>query len=107
MQLQAWTGLGKFSTRWLGLGLGCMALLWIIGLSVGPAPPPPPPPASRLYPPLGPAATWSIRADEVRQAYLHAYSGYQRIAADHDELLPVSGGKANKYISSLVKPFMN
>ncbi|EGN96700.1 glycoside hydrolase family 47 protein [Serpula lacrymans var. lacrymans S7.3] len=39
-----------------------------------------------------PPTLWSTRAEEVRDAFLHAYSGYQEFAVPHDELLPVSGG---------------
>lgn len=51
---------------------------------------PPPPPYK------GPSTIWSTRADQVKDAYLHAWSGYQRLAAPADELLPVSGGKVDK-----------
>ncbi|KAF7969462.1 hypothetical protein HWV62_27311 [Athelia sp. TMB] len=71
-----------------------------------PRPPPPrlrPPPPS---PPLGAAnrpegtetmSEWSIRADHVRKAYLHAWSGYLKLASPADELLPVSNGKTDNF----------
>ncbi|KAH7914600.1 glycoside hydrolase family 47 protein [Hygrophoropsis aurantiaca] len=48
--------------------------------------------------PVSPPGTlWSQRATEVRDAFLHAYDGYKKHAAGHDELLPVSGGKVNNF----------
>jgi mannosyl-oligosaccharide alpha-1,2-mannosidase len=35
---------------------------------------------------------WATRAEEVKNAFRHAYAGYQKHAAPHDELTPVSGG---------------
>jgi mannosyl-oligosaccharide alpha-1,2-mannosidase len=54
-----------------------------------------PPVPFRPHKPLDPSPT-SFRADQVRQAFLHAYSGYQKQALPYDELLPVDGGKVNK-----------
>ncbi|KAI0675913.1 seven-hairpin glycosidase [Trametes maxima] len=61
---------------------------------------PPPPPFAGAYPPhpppggppprLRPASKWNKRADAVRDAFRHAYKGYQEHADAHDELLPVS-----------------
>ncbi|KAI0642322.1 seven-hairpin glycosidase [Trametes meyenii] len=63
-------------------------------------PGPPPPPFAGAYPPhppprgppprLRPASKWTKRADAVRDAFRHAYRGYQEHAGAHDELLPVS-----------------
>jgi hypothetical protein len=39
---------------------------------------------------------WSARADQVREAYLHAYRGYSTYAGEHDELLPITNGHINK-----------
>ncbi|EGO22314.1 glycoside hydrolase family 47 protein [Serpula lacrymans var. lacrymans S7.9] len=44
-----------------------------------------------------PPTLWSTRAEEVRDAFLHAYSGYQEFAVPHDELLPVSGGNVDNF----------
>ena len=38
----------------------------------------------------------SPRAVRVREAFVHAYSGYKKHALPYDELLPVDGGKINK-----------
>jgi mannosyl-oligosaccharide alpha-1,2-mannosidase len=51
----------------------------------GPPLPPRPPP-----PPVSP------RAVQVRDAFVHAYSGYKNQAFPYDELLPIDGGKVNK-----------
>lgn len=40
----------------------------------------------------------SKRAQSVREAFLHAYRGYRDYAFPFDELLPVSGGRVNKYV---------
>ena len=42
-----------------------------------------------------------MRAGKVREAFQHAYRGYQQYAAAHDELLPVTNGAANKYVRGL------
>jgi hypothetical protein len=41
--------------------------------------------------------TWANRAERVRQSFIHAYPGYSTHAEGHDELLPVTGGGANKW----------
>ena len=59
-------------------------------------------PGARLRPPrpipapIGSSTIWSTRAAQVKEAYLHAWNGYQKLAAPFDELLPVSDGKVNK-----------
>jgi mannosyl-oligosaccharide alpha-1,2-mannosidase len=65
-----------------------------------------PPP---LHPHAGPPVTdipdqshrvqenkWHERAQKVKEAFVHAYGGYEKHALPCDELLPVSGGKVNK-----------
>lgn len=49
--------------------------------------PPPPRPAN---------VQWENRAQKVKDAFLHAWTGYQTHAAGWDELTPVDGGKVNK-----------
>ncbi len=73
-----------------------------------PPPPPPhhfPPPFGGAHPPPGgppphvrPTTVWSERADAVKNAFLHAYRGYQEYAGSHDELLPVSDAYVDKYV---------
>jgi len=50
-------------------------------------------PHFRLPPPPHPT---SPRAQQVREAFVHAYLGYHVQAFPFDELLPVDGGKVNK-----------
>ncbi|TFY73008.1 hypothetical protein EWM64_g11004, partial [Hericium alpestre] len=40
---------------------------------------------------------WPARAEAVRNAFMHAYSGYLEHAADHDELLPLSNGSVDNF----------
>lgn len=52
------------------------------------------------------AAEWSRRAEQVRHAFRHAYGNYERYAAPHDELKPLSQGKVDKYaVASLFATF--
>lgn len=44
----------------------------------------------------GPPSVWPGRAAKVRNAFIHAYTGYQTYALPYDELLPVKAGKVNK-----------
>ncbi|KAI0060679.1 seven-hairpin glycosidase [Artomyces pyxidatus] len=47
-------------------------------------------PKALAYPPAYPPPPWHEAAEAVKQAFLHAYSGYERFAAPHDELRPSS-----------------
>ncbi|KAG6829250.1 hypothetical protein H0H92_005130 [Tricholoma furcatifolium] len=40
---------------------------------------------------------WALRQDEVRRAFVHAYSGYMEHAYPADELLATSGGRSDKF----------
>lgn len=64
-------------------------------------PPPPHAPFRQRgrFPPHGPGRKVSARADAVRHAFLHAYTGYQKYAGNNDELRPVSNEAVNKYVS--------
>ena len=42
---------------------------------------------------------WEPRKIEVRNALKHAWSGYKSIAYPYDELLSVSGGRSNMFLS--------
>lgn len=44
-----------------------------------------------------PFHVWETRAEDVKNAFLHAYHGYEKHAASFDELLPVSASGVNKY----------
>ena len=43
---------------------------------------------------------WEPRKNEVRNALKHAWSGYKSLAYPSDELLPVSGGRSDKFFFS-------
>lgn len=86
----------------------------------GPPPPfgghhPPPPPHGRpgsefgggkeepgahRPPSSGPGSdstvNWTERAERVKEAFVHAYHGYEEHAFPKDELLPLSNGSVNK-----------
>ena len=48
-----------------------------------------------FWPPETPEI-WAQRAAQVKEAFQHAYRGYERYAFPHDELLPVSNGSTDK-----------
>ena len=41
-------------------------------------------------------ATWDLRAEQVKLAFLHAYDSYEKLAFPSDELLPLDGKAVNK-----------
>lgn len=105
----------KFITRWVILGCIVLAVLWFGGPLVGNiigAPPEfdyyggsprpisigPPPPT------LEDQQIWDSRKLEVREAFKHAWTGYNTKAFPGDELLAVSGGKSDKYVVALPFP---
>jgi mannosidase alpha-like ER degradation enhancer 2 len=49
-----------------------------------------------------PAAAQEAQAAVVREAFLHAWNGYERYAWGHDQLLPLSRGARDWYGASLV-----
>lgn len=57
-------------------------------------PPPPPPPGKR---PSAKEAKWAARAQEVKDAFAHAYSGYEKYAFPADELLPLNRKSVNNF----------
>lgn len=56
-------------------------------------------PRPRPYPPPHPHTIWQERAEKVKGAFLHAYDGYLKYAASHDELLPLSNAAVDKYVA--------
>ncbi|KAF5383589.1 hypothetical protein D9615_003579 [Tricholomella constricta] len=48
-------------------------------------------------PVVRPPQAWEESAAQVRRAFLHAYHGYERYAAPHDELRPLSNNYSNKF----------
>ena len=99
--------------------LGILSLFWFITVQFGPPsfftdtfPPPPPPPPGRP-PPFNPIDDhvhfipdfekedfgpegWADRADMVKEAFVHAYHGYETHAIPQDELLPLTNRSVNK-----------
>lgn len=65
--------------------LAAVGLVLLSGCLANPMPPAPDPLGH------GPEALHPSLADDVRAEFLVAYEAYTRLAADHDELLPVSG----------------
>lgn len=105
----------KFITRWIILVCIVLVVLWFGGPLVGDiigAPPEfdyyggsprpinngPPPPTFEDQ------EIWDSRKLEVREAFKHAWTGYNTRAFPSDELLAVSGGKSNKYVIALPFP---
>ena len=43
-----------------------------------------------------PHSLWNARAEEVKNAFRHAYAGYMEYAAGHDELKPVTNEPDDK-----------
>lgn len=41
---------------------------------------------------------WNSRAEQVKQAFRHAYSGYARYAAPEDELTPLTNSGINMWV---------
>lgn len=54
-------------------------------------------PRPRPYPPPHPHTIWQERAEQVKGAFLHAYDGYLKYAASHDELLPLSNAAVDNF----------
>lgn len=40
---------------------------------------------------------WNERAEQVKQAFVHAYHGYERYALPNDELKPITRGKIDNF----------
>ena len=45
---------------------------------------------------LGPHVNWAARANAVKQAFVHAYHGYETHAFPEDELLPLTNSSEMK-----------
>ena len=57
---------------------------------------PPPPIRFPPKPTSQPHSLWNARAEEVKQAFVHAYTGYRKYAMGYDELKPKSNEPRNK-----------
>ena len=96
------------SRSWFLIALGAVTSLWLIIAQFGsfpfrsgpPFPPPSRPPPGFRPPPFDGSQVgseeWAARADKVKEAFLHAYHGYEKFASPSDELLPISNGSINK-----------
>jgi mannosyl-oligosaccharide alpha-1,2-mannosidase len=71
---------------------------WDIDFDPPPPPPPPPPPhgggSGGIA--ISPDMSMAQRAEAVREAFRHAYGGYERAAWGYDELLPNTNQSTNK-----------
>ncbi|KAJ7210456.1 glycoside hydrolase family 47 protein [Mycena pura] len=47
------------------------------------------------FPKKTPLKVWDQRAMQVKRAFMHAYHGYEELAAPHDELMPLSNGSSD------------
>ncbi|KAI5123518.1 hypothetical protein M0805_006678 [Coniferiporia weirii] len=98
------------------LAVGALLCLWFIVTQLGPPPflgppfPRPPPPHGFDGPHFGfeevdvPGPSngkslidWSERAERVKEAFLHAYHGYEEYASPADELLPLSNSSIDNF----------
>lgn len=103
---RAW--LPRFKAKLIPLVLGAGLFTWVLYALSGPPPEGPyaqrdrhahrPPPKLRPYPPPHANTLWNARAEQVKEAFLHAYRGYQQYAAPYDELLPVTNTAVNKWV---------
>lgn len=121
-----WGVFGRPQVRWLFFGCVFMsfALYWLwspyyynildpssVGIPlpwiIEPGAPlqSPLPPLSPPQPKPKPQVSWDKRKDEVRDAFVHALTGYMKYAFPDDELLSLSGGKSNKSVTSLFLNF--
>ena len=103
---RAW--LPKTKLKFIPLVLGSVLFIWVLLPFPGPLPGRRPhpgfrshgrPPRTRPYPPPHPHTIWQQRAEQVKDAFLHAYDGYLKYAALHDELLPVSNAAVDKCVT--------
>ncbi|KAF9464248.1 glycoside hydrolase family 47 protein [Collybia nuda] len=116
----SWSAFGRPQARWLFLicVLTSLALYWLWSPYYGPLEPgsiniplpwksepvvslevplPSPVPEYPPPPPPKPQVSWEKRKEEVRDAFVHALSGYMQHAFPYDELLPLNGGKTNNF----------
>lgn len=102
---RAW--LPKARTRLVTFVLAAGVLTWLFFAVSGPVAegallhekarrPHRPPAKMRPYPPPHERTIWHGRAEQVKEAFLHAYRGYLKYAGSHDELLPVSQSAVDK-----------
>lgn len=80
-------------------GFMAISVLWLLfnSFSSGPTPFAFPPEAYEEAE-LAPPHVWKGRADRVKEAFLHAYHGYEHYAFPHDELRPLSNRDRDKFV---------
>lgn len=61
-----------------------------------------PPEERPAVPAYTPPDVWDDRALQVKRAFQHAYHGYERYAAPHDELKPLSNNVKNSCADQLL-----
>ncbi|EKM50182.1 glycoside hydrolase family 47 protein [Phanerochaete carnosa HHB-10118-sp] len=103
----AWVRLPRFRTKLIPLVLGAGIFTWFIYSLSGPPLEGPfahrnkpgyrPSPRLRPYPPPLAHTVWNSRAEQVKEAFVHAYRGYQQHAASSDELLPITNTSSNHF----------
>lgn len=97
---------GRPLARWVGLGLVLIVGLWLLA-PINPTSfqdvlntPGEEPSTTTLPPPiLDDSLPWNQRALRVRESYLHGYNEYLKYASGHDEVLPLSKGWKDKYVT--------
>jgi len=102
--------LNKLILRWIGLAIVVIAFIWFAGplltdsLRTGRSELEYPPPIHSLRPPNPPPEPskeeqdiWEPRKNQVKAAFVHAWSGYRKLAFPNDELKSLTGGKTNKF----------
>ncbi|TFK51900.1 glycoside hydrolase family 47 protein [Heliocybe sulcata] len=86
----------RLGFRYLGFAAGSLMVLYMLySITLGPTDVLSIP--REVFKSSTPPAVWEMRAEEVKQAFLHAYHGYEKYAAPHDELLPMSAGLIDNF----------
>jgi len=83
---------------WIGLSLVAIFLLRGSGAGLPFRRPPRPPHRGPHFPPSSPGERklWKERREVVKEAFQHAYGGYERFAFGRDELKPLTNGTVDK-----------
>lgn len=93
-----WDGVAHRHLTLRNVGFGAVALLgtWLLYSALLMPGPPPHPPRLGHVGAGADSSSWTENADQVRQAYLHAYHGWEEYASPADELLPLTNKSVNK-----------
>lgn len=57
------------------------------------------PDAASLRPAYDPPKSWQDAAQQVKQAFLYSYHGYEKYAIPHDEVMPLSRAGVDKCVN--------